>query len=132
MASMRAVVVSEPGAEFELVQREIPEPGPEDALVRVHACGVCHRDSIAKLGVHRGSTCPRVPGHEIAGEIAALGERVRHWTVGQRVGVGWFGGNCGACEWCRRGSLIDCTETVIPGITADGGYAGHVGVDGSA
>jgi len=132
MASMRAVVVSEPGAEFELVQREIPEPGPEDALVRVHACGVCRSDSMAKLGVHPGSTYPLVPGHEIAGEIAALGERVRHWTVGQRVGVGWFGGNCGHCEWCRRGSLIDCTETVIPGITADGGYADYVVVDASA
>jgi D-arabinose 1-dehydrogenase-like Zn-dependent alcohol dehydrogenase len=132
MASMRAMVVPEPGAEFELVQREIPAPGPEQALVRVHACGVCHSDSLAKLGVHPGPTYPLVPGHEIAGEIAALGERVRHWTVGQRVGVGWFGGNCGACEWCRRGSLIDCTDTVIPGITADGGYADYVVVHASA
>jgi D-arabinose 1-dehydrogenase-like Zn-dependent alcohol dehydrogenase len=132
MASMRAVVVSEPGADFELVQREIPEPGPEQALVRVHACGVCHSDSFAKESGYPGASYPLVPGHEIAGEISALGERVRHWTVGQRVGVGWFGGNCGHCEWCRRGSLIDCTETVIPGITVDGGYADYVVVDQSA
>ncbi len=75
MASMRAIVVSEPGAEFELEQREIPEPGPEDALVRVHACGVCHSDSFAKEGGYPGVSYPLVPGHEIAGEIAALGER---------------------------------------------------------
>ena len=123
MATMRAIVVSEPGADFELVQREIPEPGPEQALVRVHACGVCHSDSFAKESGYPGASYPLVPGHEVAGEISALGERVQHWTVGQRVGVGWFGGNCGHCEWCRRGSLLDCTESVVPGITADGGRA---------
>ncbi len=132
MASMRAVVVSEPGAEFELVQREIPEPGSEDALVRVHACGVCHSDSFAKQGGYPGASYPLVPGHEIAGEIAALGDRVKGWTVGQRVGVGWFGGNCGYCEPCRRGSLLDCEHLVIPGITADGGYADYVVVHASA
>jgi D-arabinose 1-dehydrogenase-like Zn-dependent alcohol dehydrogenase len=132
MASMRAVVVSEPGADFELVEREIPEPGPEDALVRVHACGVCHSDSMAKEGLYPGIPYPLIPGHEMAGEIAALGDRVKGWTVGQRVGVGWFGGNCGHCEWCRRGSLIDCQNTVIPGITADGGYAEYTVVRASA
>jgi 2-desacetyl-2-hydroxyethyl bacteriochlorophyllide A dehydrogenase len=132
MASMRAVVVSEPGADFELVEREIPEPGPEDALVRVHACGVCHSDSMAKLGLLPGAPYPLIPGHEIAGEVAALGERVKGWTVGQRVGVGWFGGNCGYCEWCRRGSLLDCENSVIPGITSDGGYAEYVVVRASA
>jgi D-arabinose 1-dehydrogenase-like Zn-dependent alcohol dehydrogenase len=132
MASMRAVVISEPGADFELVEREIPEPGPEDALVRVHACGVCHSDSIAKDGLYPGAPYPLIPGHEIAGEIVALGDRVRHRTVGQRVGVGWFGGNCGQCEWCRRGSFLDCEKTVIPGITADGGYAEYVVVHGTA
>ncbi len=132
MTSMRAVVVSEPGADFELVQREIPSPGPEDALVRVHACGVCHSDSIAKLGLYPGAPYPLIPGHEIAGEVAALGERVKGWNVGQRVGVGWFGGNCGRCEWCRRGSLLDCENGVIPGITGDGGYADYVVVHASA
>jgi D-arabinose 1-dehydrogenase-like Zn-dependent alcohol dehydrogenase len=132
MASMRAVVVPEPGADFELVAREIPEPGPEEALVRVQACGVCHSDSLAKMGAIPGIPYPLIPGHEVAGEIAALGDRVSGWTVGQRVGVGWFGGNCGYCEWCRRGSLLDCENTVIPGVTADGGYADYVLVRSSA
>jgi D-arabinose 1-dehydrogenase-like Zn-dependent alcohol dehydrogenase len=132
MQSMRAVVVPEPGADFELVQRDVPEPGPEDALVRIHACGVCHSDSLAKMGAFPGVPYPLTPGHEIAGEIAALGDRVKGWTVGQRVGVGWFGGNCNYCEWCRRGSLLDCENTVIPGITADGGYADYVVVRSSA
>jgi D-arabinose 1-dehydrogenase-like Zn-dependent alcohol dehydrogenase len=132
MASMRAVVVPEPGADFELVQREIPEPGPEEALVRVHACGVCHSDAIAKLGIYPGMSYPLVPGHEIAGEISALGDRVKGWAVGQRVGVGWFGGNCGYCEPCRRGLLLDCQHSVTPGVTADGGYADFVVVHASA
>jgi D-arabinose 1-dehydrogenase-like Zn-dependent alcohol dehydrogenase len=132
MASMRAVVVPEPGADFELVQREIPEPGPDEALVRVHACGVCHSDSQAKMGGVPGARYPLIPGHEIAGEITALGDRVKGWTVGRRVGIGWFGGNCGCCEWCRRGSLLVCENTGIPGITADGGYAEYVAVRASA
>jgi D-arabinose 1-dehydrogenase-like Zn-dependent alcohol dehydrogenase len=85
----------EPRAEFELEQRAIPEPGPEDALVRVHACGVCHSDTLAKLGGYPGMSYPLIPGHEIAGEIAALGDRVKGWTVGRRVGIGWFGATAG-------------------------------------
>jgi D-arabinose 1-dehydrogenase-like Zn-dependent alcohol dehydrogenase len=132
MATMRAVVVKEPGADFELEQREVPEPGLGEALVRVHACGVCHSDSFAKEGGYPGVSHPLVPGHEIAGEITALGEHAEGWEVGQRVGVGWFGGNCGYCEWCRRGSLIDCENMGIPGITMDGGYADYVVVRASA
>ena len=124
--TMRAVQVSEAGGEFELVEREVPTPGPGEALVRVHACGVCHSDVFAKEGGYPGVTYPLVPGHEIAGEVAALGDGVKGWEVGQRVGVGWFGGNCGYCEWCRRGSLIDCENMEIPGITCDGGYADYV------
>jgi alcohol dehydrogenase/propanol-preferring alcohol dehydrogenase len=124
--TMRAVQVSQPGGDFELVQREVPTPAPGQALVRVHACGVCHSDSFAKQGGYPGVSHPLVPGHEIAGEIAALGDGVNGWKVGQRVGVGWFGGNCGYCEWCRRGSLIDCENMEIPGVTADGGYADYV------
>ena len=90
--------------------------------MRVHACGVCHSDSFAKEGGYPGVSHPLVPGHEIAGEIA-LGDHANGWEVGQRVGVGWFGGNCGYCEWCRRGSLIDCVNMGIPGITMDGGCA---------
>ncbi|MGP0049108.1 MAG: alcohol dehydrogenase [Solirubrobacteraceae bacterium] len=132
MASMRAVMVKEPGGEFELVEREVPEPGFGEALVRVHACGVCHSDSFAKEGGYPGLSHPLVPGHEIAGAIAALGDGVHGWEVGQRVGVGWFGGNCGCCQWCRRGALIYCENMAIPGVTIDGGYADYVLVSASA
>jgi D-arabinose 1-dehydrogenase-like Zn-dependent alcohol dehydrogenase len=132
MATMRAIVVKEPGGDFELEQREVPKPGLGEALVRVHACGVCHSDVFAKEGGYPGVSHPLVPGHEIAGEVAALGEQVEGWEVGQRVGVGWFGGNCGYCEWCRRGSLIDCENMGITGVTMDGGYADYVVVRASA
>ena len=132
MASMRAVQVSQAGADLELVEREVPIPGRGEALVRVHACGVCHSDSFAKEGGFPGVSHPLVPGHEIAGAIEALGEDVHGWEVGQRVGVGWFGGNCGYCEPCRRGDLIACQHMEIPGITCDGGYADYVLVKASA
>ena len=132
MASMRAVQVSEAGGSFELVEREVPEPGRGQALVRVHACGICHSDSYAKEGGFPGVSYPLVPGHEIAGVIEGLGEEVPGWEVGQRVGVGWFGGNCGYCEPCRRGDLIACQNMGIPGITIDGGYADYVLVKASA
>ena len=132
MATMRAMQVNAPGADFELVEREVPTPGRGQALVRVHACGVCHSDVFAKEGGYPGVSHPLVPGHEIAGAVEALGEGVHGWTVGQRVGVGWFGGNCGYCEWCRRGSLIDCENSEIPGVTVDGGYADYVVVRASA
>jgi len=132
MASMRAMQVSEPGGPIELVQREVPAPGPGEALVRVHACGVCHSDSLAKEGGYPGVSHPIVPGHEIAGAIEALGQGVHGWEVGQRVGVGWFGGNCGYCDQCRRGDLMNCLNMGIPGITFDGGYADYVLVKASA
>jgi D-arabinose 1-dehydrogenase-like Zn-dependent alcohol dehydrogenase len=132
MASMRAVQVSKAGGSFELVEREVPEPGRGQALVRVHACGICHSDSYAKEGGFPGVSFPLVPGHEIAGVIESLGEEVHGWEVGQRVGVGWFGGNCGYCEPCRRGDLIACQNMGIPGITFDGGYADYVLVKASA
>jgi D-arabinose 1-dehydrogenase-like Zn-dependent alcohol dehydrogenase len=132
MASMRAMVVREPGGDFELEERAVPQPGFGEAVVRVHACGVCHSDMFAKEGAYPGVTFPVVPGHEIAGEIAALGEGVRGWEVGQRVGVGWFGGNCGDCEQCRRGDFINCQNMEIPGVTVDGGYADYVLVRANA
>ncbi len=131
MTAMRAMVVKEQGGDFVLEQREIPRPGLGEVLVRVHACGVCHSDVFAKDG-YPGVSWPVVPGHEIAGEIAALGEHVAGWAVGQRVGVGWFGGNCGYCEWCRRGQLIDCENMEIPGVPMDGGYADYVVVRASS
>jgi D-arabinose 1-dehydrogenase-like Zn-dependent alcohol dehydrogenase len=132
MARMRAVQVSEPGGRFELVERDVPQPSRGQALVRVHACGICHSDSLARDGGYPGVSHPLVPGHEIAGAIDALGDGVRGWEVGQRVGVGWFGGNCGHCRPCRKGDLIDCQNMGIPGITFDGGYADYVLVEASA
>ncbi len=132
MASMRAVQVSEAGGPLEMVEREVPVPGRGEALVRVQACGVCHSDSFAKEGGYPGVSYPLVPGHEIAGVIDALGAEVHGWEVGQRVGVGWFGGNCGHCHACRRGDLISCQNMGIPGITFDGGYADYVLVKASA
>jgi len=126
------VQVGEQGGPFELVQREVPTPGSGEALVRVHACGICHSDSFSKTGGFPGMSWPHVPGHEIAGEVAALGEGVKGWEVGQRVGVGWFGGNCGYCHQCRRGDLMNCAHMEIPGITVDGGYADYILVKASA
>jgi D-arabinose 1-dehydrogenase-like Zn-dependent alcohol dehydrogenase len=132
MAKMRAVQVAEPGGELELVERDVPSPSEDEALVRVHACGICHSDAFAVIGGWPGMTHPLVPGHEIAGVIESLGSHVKGWEVGQRVGVGWFGGNCGYCAQCRRGDLITCTNMDIPGVTRDGGYADYVVVRASA
>ncbi len=132
MATMRAMQIAEIGGDFELVEREVPSPVRGEALVRVHACGVCHSDMMAVEGAFPGVTFPVVPGHEVAGEIAELGEGVEGWETGQRVGVGWFGGNCGWCEPCRRGDFIGCENMGIPGVTFDGGYADYVLVRSSA
>ncbi|HUB76701.1 MAG TPA: alcohol dehydrogenase catalytic domain-containing protein, partial [Solirubrobacteraceae bacterium] len=116
----------------ELVERDVPAPRPGEALVRVHACGICHSDSYAQLGRWPGMTHPLVPGHEIAGVVAELGEGVQGFEVGQRVGVGWYGGACGWCAQCRRGDLMNCSNMAIPGVTQDGGYADYVRVRAGA
>jgi D-arabinose 1-dehydrogenase-like Zn-dependent alcohol dehydrogenase len=126
MPRMRAMQLGEPGGDLELVERELPEPGRGEVLVRVQACGVCGGDSAIKDGHFPGVSYPRVPGHEIAGVIAALGDGVLAWEVGQRVGLGWFGGNCAYCRPCRHGELMSCENMGIPGITTDGGYADYV------
>jgi D-arabinose 1-dehydrogenase-like Zn-dependent alcohol dehydrogenase len=123
---MRVMQVSQAGGPLELVEREIPEPGPGEVRVKVQACGVCHSDYYAKEGQFPGVTFPVVPGHEVAGVVDAIGDGVHGWNVGERVGIGWFGGNCGYCEPCRRGDLIDCQNKPIPGVTADGGYAEYM------
>ena len=123
MPTMRAVQVATKGGPFELVERELPQPGRGEVRIKVQACGVCHSDSIAKDGLFPTVPYPIIPGHEIAGVIDAVGEGVIGWNVGERVGVGWFGGHCGRCEPCRRGDLIDCRILRIPGINYDGGYA---------
>src|SRR5690349_19633468 len=127
----RAVQVAGPGEKLELVERELREPGRGEVRVRVEACGVCHSDSITVEGV-MPVEYPRVPGHEIAGRIEALGEDTYPWEEGQRVGVGWFGGHCGYCDPCRRGDFISCVNGQVPGIAYDGGYADHVIVPKSA
>jgi D-arabinose 1-dehydrogenase-like Zn-dependent alcohol dehydrogenase len=126
MTTMRAIEVSKPGAPFTLVERQRPRAGYGEVLVKVQACGVCHSDSIAKEGLFPGIPYPIIPGHEVAGVIAEIGEGVAPWTVGTRVGVGWFGGHCGRCEPCRRGDLIDCQNIRVPGLNYDGGYAEYM------
>jgi len=128
----RAMQVAGPGEKLELVERELRAPGPGEVLVRVEACGVCHSDSLTIEGHWPGIEYPRVPGHEIAGRIEAVGDDVVPWEVGQRVGVGWFGGNCGHCDPCRRGDMISCENGLVPGIAYDGGYADHVVVPKTA
>ena len=118
---MRAVQVPSAGADFELVERDRPEPARGQVLVRVRACGVCHSDAMAKEGL--ASSYPRVPGHEVAGVVEAVGDGVEQWSVGQRVGVGWFGGACFVCDPCRRGDFISCVVGRVTGLSSDGGYA---------
>jgi D-arabinose 1-dehydrogenase-like Zn-dependent alcohol dehydrogenase len=119
-----AQVVSK-GGPIEVVTREVAEPGAGWVRVRVQACGVCHSDSVTKYGVFP-IEYPRVPGHEVVGLVDALGDGVTEWKVGQRVGLGWYGGHCGKCEPCRRGDLVCCQKLKIPGISYDGGYADYV------
>src|SRR5437870_9438061 len=105
---MRSVQVSKPKGALEVIERNIPEPGLAQVRIKVQACGICHSDSFTKDGLFPGIQYPRVPGHEIAGVIDALGEGVNEWKPGQRVAVGWHGGHCGRCESCRRGDFITC------------------------
>lgn len=122
----RVVQVKGPAEGLELVERQLSGPARGEVLVRVEACGVCHSDSFTVEGGYPGIDYPRVPGHEIAGRIEAVGEDVVPWEIGQRVGVGWFGGSCGHCDPCRRGDQISCVNGQVPGIAYDGGYADHV------
>src|SRR5262249_28701973 len=127
------VQVSQPKGAFELVERDVPEPVEGSVRVKVEACGVCHSDSVTKDGILPGIQYPRVPGHEIAGVIDALGAGVRGWKRGERAGVGWHGGNCGYCNACRRGEFFACqTATLITGVTSDGGYAEYMIAPASA
>jgi D-arabinose 1-dehydrogenase-like Zn-dependent alcohol dehydrogenase len=122
MAKMRAVQVPKAGADFEIVEREIPQPGPGHVRIRVQNCGVCHSDVLTKEGHWPGITYPRVPGHEVAGVIDEVGAGVTQWKKGQRVGVGWHGGQDGTCLACRRGDFGNCANLKICGLSYDGGY----------
>jgi D-arabinose 1-dehydrogenase-like Zn-dependent alcohol dehydrogenase len=122
VGTMKVAQVSGPGADFQIVEREIPEPGAGEVRIKVQACGVCHSDVLTKDGMWPGIQFPRVPGHEVAGIIDAVGDGVSAWKRGQRVGVGWHGGHDNTCRECRRGDFNNCRNLKIPGISYDGGY----------
>ncbi|MGC1449784.1 MAG: alcohol dehydrogenase [Candidatus Sulfotelmatobacter sp.] len=123
---MKAVQISKPRGNFEVVERPIPEPGRGQVRIKVEACGICHSDALVKEGQWPGIQYPRVPGHEIAGRIDAVGADVTLWKPGQRVGVGWHGGHCFQCDPCRRGDFINCKFEKITAIHCDGGYAEYM------
>ncbi len=122
VGTMKAAQIGKPGEGFQVVEREIPEPGPGQVRIKVQACGVCHSDALTVEGEWPGIQYPRVPGHEVAGVIDAVGTGVSAWKKGQRVGVGWHGGHDNTCLPCRRGDFRNCENVLIPGISYDGGY----------
>ena len=126
MPKMKVAQVPKPGADFEIVEREIPQPGPGAVRIRVQACGICHSDVITKEGLFPGISYPRVPGHEVAGKIDEVGAGVKEWKKGERVGVGWHGGQDGTCLASRRGDFVNCANVKICGISCDGGYQEYI------
>ena len=122
VTAMKVAQIPSPGADFQIVEREIPKPGVGQVRIKVQACGICHSDVLTKEGALPGIQYPRVPGHEVAGVIDELGAEVTAWKLGQRVGVGWHGGQDGTCVSCRRGDFRNCRNVKIPGISYDGGY----------
>ena len=132
MAMMRVAQISRPNGPLEIVERTIPEPAAGAVRIRVQACGICHSDALAKEGAFPGIQYPRVPGHEVAGVIDAVGPGVAVWEVGQRAGVGWNGGYCGFCDNCRRGEFFACVRSQTTGVTYDGGYAEYMIAPASA
>lgn len=133
MPKMIAMVVPKGGAKLQRVERDVPKPGPKELLIRVHACGVCHSDSFTVEGHMPGIAFPRVPGHEVIGSVEAIGPTVEGWKIGERAGVGWFGGSCGYCARCRRNEAFACENVqAVTGLTRDGGYATHMLADVSA
>ena len=131
-SKMKAAQISKAGGDWELVERDVLEPNVGQVRVKVDACGVCHSDTLVKEGLWPGLLYPRVPGHEVAGRIDAIGSNVSPWTIGQRVGVGWHGGHCFVCELCRRGDFAMCINRKVTGIDFDGGYAEYMIAPASA
>src|SRR5215471_158475 len=126
MKMMKAAQITKAGGDFAIVAREIPRPGPGQVRIRVQACGVCHSDVFVKEGGWPGLEYPRVPGHEIAGVIDEVCAQVAQWRTGQRVGVGWHGGQDGTCLACRRGDFSNCASLRISGLSFDGGYGEYM------
>jgi len=132
MKTMRVVQIARPKGPFEIAERPVPEPGAGSVRIKVHACGVCHSDSVTKEGLFPGIPYPRVPGHEVAGVIDAVGPGVLGWEAGQQVGVGWNGGYCGYCDPCRRGEFFACVRGQTTGVSYDGGYGEYMIAPASA
>ncbi len=126
MPKMKIAVVTKPGGDFEIQEREVPQPGPGHVRIRVQACGICFSDHLVKDGLWPGVTYPRSPGHEVAGVIDEVGSGVTTWKQGQRVGVGWHGGQDNTCLYCRRGDFGNCAQLKVTGFNYDGGYAEHM------
>jgi NADPH2:quinone reductase len=129
---MRAAVVPDAGESFRVEERPVPEPGPEEVLVEVDACGICHSDAFVVQGTFPGIDYPRVPGHELVGRVVETGERATRLDEGERVGAGWHGGHCFDCEACRRGDFLACESAAITGLSFDGGYAEYAAVPDEA
>src|SRR5438045_8008595 len=125
-STMKAVQVPRAGGNFEIVERPIPQPEGGQIRIKVEACGICHSDMLVKEGLWPGIQYPRIPGHEIAGRVDAVGDGVTNWKKGQRVGVGWHGGHDFVCDECRRGDFAMCTNRKVTGIDFGGGYAEYV------
>ena len=126
MPKMKVAVVPKQGADFQIEERDIPQPGAGEVRIKVQACGICHSDMLVKGGGLPGQQYPRVPGHEVVGLIDELGSGVSEWKKGERVGVGWHGGHCFVCDSCRRGDFVTCQNEAITGINRDGGYAQYM------
>ena len=126
MPKMKAIQVSAPDADFKLVNIDIPVPKQNEVLIKVQACGICHGDLLIKEGHFPGLTYPRIPGHEVVGTIEKLGPQTKYWMVGQRVGIGWHGGHCGFCAACRNGEFGSCDNSMVTGLSMDGGYAEYM------
>lgn len=122
IAPMKAAQISKAGGDFEIVEREIPNPEAGQVRIKVRACGICHSDAFTKEGQWPGIQYPRVPGHEVVGTIDEVGAGVTEWKKGQRAGVGWHGGHDGTCLACQRGDFRNCRNLKVPGINYDGGY----------
>jgi D-arabinose 1-dehydrogenase-like Zn-dependent alcohol dehydrogenase len=132
MATMRVAQVPRPKGDFQVVERPVPDPGPGTVRIKVLACGICHSDSFTKEGTFPGIQYPRVPGHEVAGVVDAVGPGAPGWEPGERVGVGWNGGYCGYCDPCRRGEFLACVRGQVTGISFDGGYGEYLVAPASA
>ena len=126
MSTMQAARIPSAGADFEITDLPMPAPDAHEVRIRVEACGICHSDAFVKEGTFPGLEYPRVPGHEVAGVVDAVGTDVTQWSEGDRVGVGWHGGHCFTCDACREGDFVNCENGLVTGIHYDGGYAEYM------